>query len=413
MEDYNFEDLSAGRNESSSQEKTAWEDLAATLQTHGLSPKEKISNSEQGLVSSMLSLTSELAVKQAAVQSIEGAMQSAGKQTSSVDTLQQAGRAAVKQAVEMPSAEKALKDIIGAPNQSEKIEELMSDKPDSPLSQFADLGKKSAAELVKEAMSNSALEQIKEIGSQGIRGALRHSSDHQAQAIKALGDTAAGTIASGAIKGLADQLVKHLPDKSVASKIAEALEGIDTKREADDKLKKIEVVNPTEGKTKLSTGDTFIRAGNTEVLVDPKGGTLVVNSDGTFDLDSKGVSRIKHEPSGTTIEYSNGDKVRIENGRIASVERSGQMAVMMNKQAEQKGPWDFRLNPDPGFHKILPEPGLRNPDPGIQLERPEHKWHNSDPEFQKIVPDRKFPNLDLDPTVVPANHSDQSGRKRK
>jgi len=104
------------------------------------------------------------------------------------------------------------------------------------------------------------------------------------------------------------------------------------------------------GSYTLSTGDKVTNSGDKQVLTTPSGTKLTVNKDGSYEVDGKIVSA---SADGKTIKLGDGSEVRLENGKIAGLERNGENARVcgdiptdqwdrMNRAPAQRLPEDWK-----------------------------------------------------------------------
>lgn len=176
-------------------------------------------------------------------------------------------------------------------------------------------------------------------------------------------------------------------------------------------FKEPEVIHSDQkGVMNLSTGDKFIRVPGTEVLVGPNGDTLVVNSDGSFDIGASRGVNIKHDTKSdtTTLTYPNGDTVKISKGRITDVER-GFNSVHMNDRVEdllealrKVQPPDRHPFPD---DRIKPIPFPYPPEPKYPFP---HEDLKPIPFPYPMEPKYPFPHDDLKP--IPGSGGGGGGR---
>jgi hypothetical protein len=95
--------------------------------------------------------------------------------------------------------------------------------------------------------------------------------------------------------------------------------------------------NTSDGIHKLNTGDQLVRAGNTEILLLPKGGSITVGRNG-IDVSAGQQVNIQTEKGRTTLTYPNGDNVQIQNGRIVQVSR-GNLTAMATPPKVIRSDW--------------------------------------------------------------------------
>lgn len=363
MEDYKYESES-GSSAGEESQSQAWEDLSALLQQAGISATEKRLLNQPAGGDESPNPKPEL---QNALEDGRTTTHDDLYRLSAGEKAAQLGAAGVGEAGNN-SAMRVIEDMVKSGLSAVELKNMLSDA-NSPLGQLAEIGKNSALAVVKQEMAKAAARTISEIGAKSIRDVVRDEllgkSPQQQKLIeefkkpdlstmktKAAAEAVSEAAAKGALGAaseqvlnrIGEQLRKHFEDDSIAKKIEDAVREKGP-RSIESALKDIEIVKPSEGKVKLSTGDTLVRAGDKEILIDPGGSALYLDGNGGFDLDVKSGARVRHDKDGTSIEYANGDKIRIENGRIASVERNGKVAIMM----EQPRSTELPTLPGPGW----------------------------------------------------------------
>jgi len=169
--------------------------------------------------------------------------------------------------------------------------------------------------------------------------------------------------------GSATDKMKGLKDASGTNKM-EQMDGFRRPRKSEI------VVRPDQdGVEKLSTGDTYVKDGDREILFMPNGDKLSVNKDGSYDLRSKGGVEVKSKDGHTTLTFANGDQVTFSKDGISSVSRDGRIVHMMDakellnnfrpKEGKQDGNWKEGWEKQPN---VVPGSGGSNKD-GIKHEQ--------------------------------------------
>jgi hypothetical protein len=135
-----------------------------------------------------------------------------------------------------------------------------------------------------------------------------------------------------------------------------------------------------QGVMKLTTGDTYIRANGTEILITPSKEVVMVNKDGSIDIgESKGV-KISRDKSGseTTLTYPNGDTVTISGNRITGVNRGIDRVRMPSAKQELMENWE-NIRPIPRPYPI-PDPFDRHQNKPVPAPDRGEQWHKQEQE---------------------------------